>query len=354
MSRFLSPRFAGMVPYVPGEQPQGRQYVKLNTNESPFPPSLKVMQALAAELSSLNLYPDPDARSASDAIAQALGLKSENVMLGNGSDEILSFCFQAFCGAATPACFADVTYGFYPVFADICCVEARLFPLDDEFRIRPEAYFHAPGTVFIANPNAPTGIALPLKDIRRILEKNPNNVVVIDEAYVDFGGESAVPLTKEFENLVVVQTMSKSRSLAGARIGLGIACESLIRDLNTMKFSFNPYNVNRLSLLAAEAAVKDMAYFRQCVNEICRLRAHTEAELAKRGFTVLPSGANFLFARPNRMPGGEYYQRLKEKGVLVRHFDKPRIADFVRISIGSEPQMEALLTATDELWEETL
>lgn len=352
MSRYLSPRFAELAPYVPGEQPQGRQYVKLNTNESPFPPSPMVLEALGTELSSLNLYPDPDARRASDAVAQALGLRRENVMLGNGSDEILSFCFQAFCDAATPACFADITYGFYPVFADIQGMPQVVIPLDGAFRIRPEDYFHAPGTVFIANPNAPTGTALPLADIRRILQANPENVVVVDEAYVDFGGESAVPLVAQFDNLAVVQTMSKSRSLAGARIGLCIASEDLIRDLNAMRFSFNPYNVNRLSLLAAEAAVRDTAYFRQCVDEICRLRAYTQAELTRRGFTALPSSANFLFVRPNRMPGKAYYQRLKEKGVLVRHFDSPRIADFVRVSIGSQAQMDALLTATDELWEE--
>lgn len=352
MSRFFSNRFSGLTPYLPGEQPQDRGYVKLNTNESPFPPSPMVLEALAAALDTLNLYPDPDTRRSVDAIADKLGLRRENVILANGSDEVLSFCFQAFCDECTPACFADITYGFYPVFADACRVLTRVFPLDDEFRIRPEAYFQAAGTIFIANPNAPTGIALPLSDIRRILDENPDHVVVIDEAYVDFGGESAIGLVPEYNNLVVVQTMSKSRSLAGARIGLAIACEALIRDLNTMKFSFNPYNVNRLSLLAAVAAIRDEGYFRQCVTEICSLRDDTSAALIQRGFTVLPSSANFLFARPNFMSGGEFYKRLKEKGVLVRHFDKPRILDFVRISIGSRPQMNALFTATDDLLEE--
>lgn len=353
MSRFLRPRFHKLKPYTPGEQPQGREYVKLNTNESPFPPSPEVLKALSVEAPFLNLYPDPDTGRAASGIAEALGVKRENVMLGNGSDENLFFCFQAFCDASVPACFADISYGFYPVFADICCVPARIFPLDETFRLCPEDYLHAPGTVFIANPNAPTGIALAREDIRRILVANPDRVVVVDEAYIDFGGESAVELVPAFENLVVVRTMSKSRSLAGARIGIAIAQEGLIRDLNAMRFSLNPYNLNRLSLVAAEASMKDTAYFRQCVDEICKTRAYTAAGLKERGFTVLPSSANFVFARPNRISGRAYYCRLKDKGVLVRRFEKPRIADYVRISIGVRPQMEALFAATDRIWEET-
>ncbi|NCB31794.1 MAG: histidinol-phosphate transaminase, partial [Clostridia bacterium] len=292
-------------------------------------------------------------RRAVGHIADALGIKPENVMLGNGSDENLSVCFQAFCDAARPACFADITYGFYPVFADICGVPTKIHPLNENFCIRPADYFSAPGTVFIANPNAPTGLALSREDIRAILVANPNNVVVVDEAYVDFGAESAVALVPDFENLIVVQTLSKSRSLAGARIGFAIAQAPLIQDLNTMRFSFNPYNLNRLSLLAAEAAILDTEYFSQCTAKICETRAYTAKALTDRGFTVLPSRANFIFTRPNRMRGGDYYRRLREKGVLVRHFDKPRISDYVRISIGSMDQMHVLLAATDELWEET-
>lgn len=353
MSRYLSARFAGMEPYVPGEQPQNRQYVKLNTNESPFPPSPAVLDAVSRdEAERLNLYPDPDTRIAADAIAANFGMKRENVLLGNGSDELLSFCFQAFCDAQTPACFADITYGFYEVFARVLCMPSRIIPLDDGLRIRPSDYLHANGTIFLANPNAPTGQALPLSDIEAILRGNPDNVVIVDEAYVDFGAQSAVSLIGRYENLVVIQTMSKSRNLAGARLGFALADTALITDLNSMKFSFNPYNVNRLSLLAAEAAIRDTDYFKSCTDEIKRVRAFTTAELSNRGFTVLPSSANFVFAKPVSLGGGAYYRALKEKGVLVRHFEKPRIKNYVRITIGTEEQMLSLLRATDQIWEE--
>ena len=353
MSRYLSARFAGMEPYVPGEQPQNRQYVKLNTNESPFPPAPGVLDAIShAEAERLNLYPDPDTRIAAGEIAAYFGVKRENVLLGNGSDELLSFCFQAFCDEKTHACFADITYGFYEVFARVLCVPSRVIPLDDGLRIRPSDYLSANGTVFLANPNAPTGQALPLSDIEAVLACNPDNVVVVDEAYVDFGAQSAVSLIGRYQNLVVIQTMSKSRSLAGARLGFALADAALITDLNSMKFSFNPYNINRLSLLAAQAAIRDKAYFKSCTDEIKRVRAFTTAELERRGFSVLPSSANFVFARPDRMDGGAYYRALKEKGVLVRHFEKPRIRDYVRITIGTQEQMQALLRVTDEIWEE--
>ncbi len=351
MSKFLSARFAGMQPYVPGEQPQNRQYVKLNTNESPFPPSPGVLEAVSrAETERLNLYPDPDTRRAVKAIAGYYGVTEREVLLGNGSDEILAFCFQAFCDTDTPACYADITYGFYKVFARIYGVPSIIVPLDDEFRLDPADYRPAGGTVFIANPNAPTGMAIGLDAIESILKANPEHVVVIDEAYVDFGAESAVKLVHSYENLVVVQTMSKSRSLAGARIGFAIANKALISDLNSMKFSFNPYNLNRLSLLAAEAAIADTKYFAGCTKAIQEVRAYTAGELKKRGFTVLPSYANFVFANPCRMGGETYYQKLKEKGVLVRHFSQDRIRDYVRITIGTKEQMQRLLQATDELW----
>ncbi len=353
MSRYLSSRFAGMAPYVPGEQPQDKQYVKLNTNESPFPPAPGVLDAISrAEAQRLNLYPDPDTRTAADNIAAYYGVKRENVLLGNGSDELLSFCFQAFCDAETPACFADITYGFYEVFARVLCMPSHILPLDDELRIRPSDYMPANGTIFIANPNAPTGQALPLSDIEAILGSNPDNVVIVDEAYVDFGAQSAISLIGRYQNLVVIQTMSKSRNLAGARLGFALADAALITDLNSMKFSFNPYNINRLSLLAAEAAIRDTDYFKSCTDEIKRVRAFTTGELTQRGFTVLPSFANFVFAKPNRIEGGAYYHALKQKGLLVRHFEKPRIRDYVRISIGTEEQMLSLLRATDEIWEE--
>lgn len=353
MSKYLSARFAGAQPYVPGEQPQNRQYVKLNTNESPFPPSPKVVEAISrTEVERLNLYPDPDTIRAVKAIAEYYDVSEREILLGNGSDEILAFCFQAFCDTDTPACYADITYGFYKVFARIYGVPSIIVPLDEAFRLDPADYCPAGGTIFIANPNAPTGMAIGIDAIESILKANPEHVVVIDEAYVDFGAESAVKLIHSYENLVVVQTMSKSRSLAGARIGFAIASEALISDLTSMKFSFNPYNLNRLSLLAAEAAIADKEYFMACTKSIQEGRAYTTEELKQRGFSVLPSCANFVFAKPCRISGEVYYQKLKEKGVLVRYFKEDRIRDYVRITIGAKEQMQHLLQATDELWRE--
>ena len=350
MSSFLSKRFEGIAAYVPGEQPQDRSYIKLNTNESPYPPSPRVLAALnVAEASRLNLYPDPDTREACAAIASSLGVRAENVIMGNGSDELLAFCFQAFCDVDTPAVYADITYGFYSVFARINCVESRIIPLGGDFRIAARDYFNAGGTVFIANPNSPTGLELEYGDLVAILENNPDNIVVVDEAYASFGVRSVVPLTSAYKNLIAVHTMSKSRNLAGARIAYAIADESLIGDLNIMKFSFNPYNVGRLSLLAAVAAIADAGYYADCVERSARTREKTAAELAARGFFVLPSKSNFIFTRPGFMRGKDYYLGLKELGILVRHFGNERISDFVRITIGNDEQMEKLIAATDEM-----
>lgn len=351
MTKYLSKRFAGMQPYVPGEQPQDKQYVKLNTNESPFPPSLAVIAALsAAELQRLNLYPDPDTKTAAEAIAAYYGLRRENILLGNGSDEILAFCFQAFCDQTIPAVYADITYGFYQVFARLYGILSKVIPLEPDLSIRPDRYYTAGGTIFLANPNAPTGSALDPGDIEQILQQNRDTVVVVDEAYISFGGSSALPLIQQYENLLVVRTMSKDRNLAGMRLGYALGNPMLIADLNQMKFSFNPYNVNRLSLLAAMAAVQDEAYFLQCTGAIRSMRAAAAEALRQRGFTVLPSSANFLFAKPNRMSGEQYYRKLKARGVLVRYFSQPRIADYVRITIGTQAEMQRLLDETDEIW----
>ena len=353
MSKYLSEKFAGFKAYVPGEQPQDRSYIKLNTNESPFPPSPGVLNALnLAEASRLNLYPDPDARAAGAAISANFGLKLENIILGNGSDELLAFSFQAFCDRANPPVFADITYGFYEVYARINFVAPKIIPLNPSFQLDAPDYFGAGGTVFVANPNSPTGCAVPLRDIEDILKNNPDNAVVVDEAYAAFGAESAVPLIPRYDNLVVIHTMSKSKNLAGARLGYALANAALIADLNTMKFSFNPYNVGRLSMAAAVAAMKDADFYAGCVSAVIRTREYTAAELARRGFFVLPSSANFIFAKPGFTDGREYYLGLKEKGVLVRHFAQERIKDFVRITIGGEDQMRALLAATDELMNE--
>lgn len=350
MSRFLSSEAKRLDPYTPGEQPRDQQYIKLNTNESPFPPSPRVLEALSrAEAEKLYLYSDPTCAALNAAIARRCGLKPENVISGNGSDEILAFAFRAFCGEGRPAAFADITYGFYEAQAALFGLEARRVPLREDFSLNVEDYLDFPGTVFLANPNAPTGMAVPVDRIRRLLERNPDRVVVVDEAYVDFGAESCVPLVREYENLLVTQTMSKSRSLAGGRIGFALGDPELIADLNRVKYSFNPYNVNRLSLLAGAAAVEDEGYFRSCCRAVQENRAWTVEALEERGFTVLPSCANFIFAKSDRLPGGELYRRLKERGILIRWFDKDRIRDYCRITIGSRRQMEALVEGIDRL-----
>ncbi|WP_300413191.1 histidinol-phosphate transaminase [uncultured Oscillibacter sp.] len=350
MSRFLSPEALRCDPYTPGEQPRDQQYIKLNTNESPFPPSPRVLEALSrAEAEKLYLYSDPTCAALNAAIAKRYGLGPENVISGNGSDEILAFAFRAFCGTDRPAAFADITYGFYEAQAALFGLEARRVPLGEDFSLNVEDYMDFPGTVVIANPNAPTGMTVPVDHIRRLLEKDPGRVVVVDEAYVDFGAESCAPLVREYGNLLVTQTMSKSRSLAGGRIGFALGSAELIGDLNRVKYSFNPYNVNRLSLLAGAAAMEDEAYFQNCCRAVRENRAWTVEALEARGFTVLPSSANFVFAKSDRIPGGDLYRRLKENGILVRWFDKDRIRDFVRVTIGSKEQMEALAERIDRL-----
>jgi len=350
MSRFLSQEALRLDPYTPGEQPRDQQYIKLNTNESPFPPSPKVLEAVSqSEVGKLYLYSDPTCAALNDAIARRCGLRPENVITGNGSDEILAFAFRAFCGEGKGAAFADITYGFYEAQAALFGLEARRVPLREDFSLHVDDYLDFPGTVVIANPNAPTGMAVPVSDIRRLLERNPERVVIVDEAYVDFGAESCVPLVTEYGNLLVTQTMSKSRSLAGGRIGFALGSPELISDLNRVKYSFNPYNVNRLSILAGAAAMEDEEYFQSCRRAVQNNRAWTTEALEARGFTVLPSRANFIFAASARLPGGELYRRLKENGILVRWFDKDRIRDYVRITIGSKEQMTALIGRIDRL-----
>ncbi len=352
MSQFLSPEAARLAPYTPGEQPQDQQYIKLNTNESPFPPSPRAVKAVSrAELMKLNLYSDPACALLDEAVARRYGLRRENVVSANGSDEILAFAFRAFCGQGRPVAFADITYGFYQAQAALFGLEAAVIPLREDFTLWVEDYLDFPGTVVIANPNAPTGMAVPRADIQRLVEARADRVVIVDEAYVDFGGESCVPMIFRYDNLLVTQTMSKSRSLAGGRVGFALGSEALIAGLNRVKYSFNPYNVNRLSMAAGAAAMEDEAYFQACCAAVCRTREWTAAELETLGFTVLPSRANFLFARCGQLSGGELYRKLKENGILVRWFDQPRIRDYVRITIGSMEQMEALIDQLGRLLE---
>lgn len=349
MKNFMVSRYASLEAYVPGEQPRDMEYVKLNTNESPFPPSPAVIKAInSEELEKLKLYSDPEGKDLRDAIAANFGYKRENILLGNGSDEILAFAFFAFC-AGEKVFFPDITYGFYPVYAELVGADAQIMPLKDDFSIDINDYMSNSGMVVIANPNAPTGMALPLSDIEKIIAANPDNIVLVDEAYVDFGGESAVGLVNKYENLIVARTYSKSRSLAGARLGFGIASEGVIADMNRIKYSFNPYNINRLTLLAGKASIEDNEYFEKNIRSIIETRAYTVAELEKRGFSVLPSAANFIFAKKDGKSGEELYKELKKRGVLVRHFTKEKIKDHLRITIGTKEQMDVLLSKLDEI-----
>lgn len=353
MSRYLSGRFRSLSPYTPGEQPRDQQYIKLNTNESPFPPSPFVTAAVSgAAVSRLNLYSDPTARLLEGAIAEYYGLDIDQVIAGNGSDEILAFCFQAYCDQKTGPCYPDITYGFYQALTQLYSLYAHILPLDTSFRVVPEDYFGIGRTIFLANPNAPTGVYLPLDRVEEIVRSNPGTVVVVDEAYIDFGGESAVSLINSYDNLVVVMTFSKSRSLAGGRLGFALAQASLIADLRKMKFAYNPYNVGTLPQMAGAAAMRDEAYFKTCTDAICQTRAWTTERLRERGFTVTDSLANFVFAKHPAIGGRAYYESLREKGVLVRHFPSARTADWVRITIGTEQQMRALLSATDTILED--
>ena len=352
MSRWISQEAERLAPYTPGEQPQDQQYVKLNTNESPFPPSPKVLKAInRAEILKLNLYSDPTCAALTEAIARRYELKAKNVLAGNGSAEELAFAFRAFCGAGQPVAFADVTYGFYKSQAALFDLDVKIIPLREDFTLHVDDYMDFPGTIVIANPNAPTGLALPRSAIEEILKSNPNHVVIVDEAYVDFGGESCVPLIDNYENLLVVQTFSKSRQLAGARLGLAMGNAKLIADLNRVKFSLNPYNINRLTLKAGKAALEDTDYFDKTRAAIVETRGWTKQQLEARGFAVLDSRSNFLFASTDKKSGGELYLKLKEKGVLVRHFDAPRISNWLRITIGTPDDMTALLRALDEILE---
>ena len=353
MSRFFSPRYSSLVPYVPGEQPQDRRYLKLNTNESPFPPSPGVLAAVAEEAARLNLYSDPDARALCAKMAQTYGVTPDRVIMSNGSDEVLNFAFMAFSSDERPLVFPDLTYGFYPVFANLNRLPYTEIPVKDDLSIDPADYCgEGKKTVVIANPNAPTGRFLPLSEIEKIVSANPDGVVIVDEAYIDFGGESAVPLTDKYDNLLVVGTFSKSRSMAGARLGFAIGAPDLVADLNTIRNSTNPYNVNRMTLAAGVAALDDAAYYRENCEKIVSAREWTADKLAELGFAVIPSTANFLFARHPAIGGRELYLTLKERGILIRHFDKPRIRDYNRITVGTKEQMRTLVASIEKILKE--
>ena len=352
MSKYLSPKLETVTPYTPGEQPQDQQYIKLNTNESPYRPSPAVVAAVSeAEVEKLRLYSDPACAELLRAAAAHFDLQPDQIMPGNGSDENLFFALRAFCDETHPLAYADITYGCYGVWCGLLHIPTHIIPLKEDFTLDPADYYGLNETIVIANPNAPTGLCLPRDAIEGILRSNPDSVVIVDEAYVDFGGESCVPLIDQYENLLVVQTFSKSRQLAGARLGLAMGNAALIADLNRVKFSLNPYNINRLTLKAGQAALEDTAYFEKTRAAIMDTRAWTMQQLTDRGFTVLDSRANFVFASTGRINGGELYKELKKNGILVRHFDAPRIENWLRITIGTPEQMQALMDAVDKILE---
>ena len=352
MSKFFSKKYAALKPYTPGEQPKEREYVKLNTNESPFPPPPSVVEAATFEAGKLQLYSDPELVSLLDEAASCFGVKRSELIATNGSDEVLEFAFMAFCDKKHPIVFPDVTYGFYSVFAALHAIPYETIPLKEDFSVDYRDYVGIGKNIVIANPNAPTGLCLSLSEVEEIVKSNPKNVVIIDEAYVDFGGESCVPLIHKYDNLLVTQTFSKSRSLAGARLGLGFANEKLIADLNTLRYSTNPYNVNRMTMAAGVAALKEKRYYTAKCKEIAENRTYTAEELKKLGFAVLDSKANFLFAKTEKVSGETLYKLLKEKGVLVRHLRGERTEEYNRITIGTKEQMQIFLAKVKEVLEE--
>ena len=352
MSRFFSEKYKTLTPYVPGEQPKDMQYIKLNTNESPFPPSDKAIAYAADAAKTLQLYPDPECSLLHEKLAALYGVEKNQVLAGNGSDEVLNFAFMAFCDKTHPAVFPNITYGFYSVFAEINGIPYTEIPLREDFTINVADYLGQNKTIFIANPNAPTGIALTALEIEAIVKSNPDAVVVIDEAYVDFGAESAVPLIQKYDNLLVTQTFSKSRSMAGARLGVAIGCKALIEDLNTIKYSTNPYNINRMTMAAGLGALEDAAYTRANCRAVIENRAYTANRMQKMGFTLTDSKTNFLFAKHVKIDGGKLYRDLRSRGILVRHFDKPLLRDYNRITVGSMEQMKTLCDTLEEILSE--
>ena len=352
MSRFFSNKYQNLTPYTPGEQPKDMQYIKLNTNESPFPPALLAVELAAKAAANLQLYSDPQCRDLHKIFEDVFDFSKDEVLFTNGSDEILNFAFMAFCDKDHPVVFPNITYGFYPVFAELNNIPYEEIPLCEDFTINVEDYVGIGKNIFIANPNAPTGIALPLSDIERIVASNPDNIVVIDEAYVDFGGESAAPLTRKYNNLIVTQTFSKSRSMAGARLGFGIACPELIRDMNTVKYSTNPYNVNAMTMAAGIGALSSEDYTRKNCQTVIENRAFCTDAMQKMGFEMTDSKTNFIFAKHPAIDGGVLYEKLRERGILVRHFNAPLIAQYNRITVGTREEMQALLDAIADILEE--
>lgn len=332
-----------VTPYIPGEQPTGK-VIKLNTNECPYAPSPRVAAALAAcDTERLRLYPEPDCHTLKDALAAHYALAPDEIFVGVGSDDVLALAFLTFFAGKKPVLFPDITYSFYDVWAKLYGIPYETIPLADDFTLCPQDYARANGGIIFANPNAPTGIALPLSGVEEILEANPDSVVIVDEAYIDFGAATALALCKKYENLVVVRTMSKSRALAGMRIGYAFASARLIQAMEDVKASINSYTMTTLSLAAGKAAIEDTEYFRETLEKIIRTREETTASLRQLGFLVTDSKANFLFAKKPNTSAQTLYERLRERGIYVRYFNKPRIDEYLRITIGTDEEMKHLL-----------
>ncbi|MGI6013092.1 MAG: histidinol-phosphate transaminase [Oscillospiraceae bacterium] len=349
-SRFFDPKLRRLEPYVPGEQPANMaEFIKLNANENPFSPSPKVAEALTkAVIDDLRLYPDAACTRLVTALAETCGVGTDQVIPANGSDELLAFCFHGLC--PNGAVFADITYSFYPVFADMFGIPYEIVPLREDFTIQVADYAGKQGTIFLANPNAPTGLCLPLSEIEVLLQQDPDRLVVVDEAYVDFGAESAVALVDRYDNLLVTQTFSKSRQLAGGRLAFAVGNADLIGDMNAMKFSFNPFNVDAIAITMGEAILRDPAYFEDCRKKIVDNRAYTTRELKKLGFVMTESLTNFVFAKPPAgLSAAAYQAALRAHRILIRYFSAPRVNEYVRITIGTREDMEALIAATIEI-----
>ena len=344
----MNPHLKAMAAYVPGEQPKDMAYIKLNTNEAPYPPAPSVCDAVKGEdVALLRLYSDPTGSGLKRKLADLYGVQPENIFLSNGSDETLNFAFMAFGRGGVV--FPDISYGFYKVYGDLYELPCEQIPLKEDFSLDYQDYCRKNRMVVIANPNAPTGLSIPVWQIEEMLKSNPDNVVLIDEAYVDFGGESCYKLMEKYENLLVVRTFSKSRCLAGGRLGYAIGPKALIDDLEKIKFSTNPYNLDRLTLLLGEATVDAEPYYRAMCDEIIRVRRWTDAKLKALDFEVIDSRTNFLFARSHKKSGAELYEALKARGILVRHFSANRIKDYIRITIGTAEQMETFIEKLKEI-----
>lgn len=350
MSRFFDDKFSTLKRYVPGEQPQDKKYIKLNTNESPYPPSQEVIASVnSTDISDLRLYSDPECKILKTKLADRYNVDFDNIYLSNGSDDILNFAFMAYCSDGRPVAFPDITYGFYSVYANLYHSKAEIIPLNEDFTVNIDKFCGINKTVVLANPNAPTGISLSLTDIERIVSSNPDNVVLIDEAYVDFGAQSCLPLLSKYDNLLIVRTFSKSRALAGARLGFAIGNKEIISDLETLRFSTNPYNVNRISLKVGSAAIDSDYYFENNCKKIIATREKTTDALRNLGFEVIDSKANFIFIRHPSIGGNNLYLSLKDRGILIRHFKDERISEYNRVTIGSEEEMEVFLKVIKQI-----